>query len=178
MLNFMNSKLVKKRFAYAAMSFLIVWHVIAMAVAPAPDSQIKRSVGVWFNPYLTLLGLDNEWGFFAPDIPASFEFRYVVEDAVGKRHEFDARDQWSSLQPTFIWFMDHYKTVMESVDELGEIAVAALCKEHASLNPVSVTLIDVQQKEFTPEDRLNGKSPLDPEFIELEPLEPVRCPGK
>jgi hypothetical protein len=46
------------------------------------------------------------------------------------------------------------------------------------LNPVSVTLIGVRQKEFWPEDRQMGKTPFDPEFIDLRTLKTVPCAEK
>ena len=54
------------RLAYAAMSLLVVWHTLAMIVAPSPDSVITRSVGALFEPYLTLFLLESTWSFYAP----------------------------------------------------------------------------------------------------------------
>lgn len=177
-LNLMKSKTTWVRFAFIAMSLFVVWHSLAMLVAAAPDSRITTSARVLFNPYLMIFGLDSQWGFFAPDIPNGHAFRYIVEDAAGNRRTFTPADQWSPLQPTFIWFKDRYKTIMQSFEDFADAAVASICKEHADLKPVVVTLVDVTQKDFSPEDRLKGKSPLDPEFLEEQEMDPIRCPAK
>lgn len=178
MLDFVRSKRTRTRFTFVAMSLFVVWHSLAMLVAAAPGSQLTNSARVLFNPYLMLFGLDSQWGFFAPDVPNGNTFRYAVEDAAGNRRIFTPVEQWSPLQPTFIWFRDRYKNVMENFDEFAEAAVISICKEHADFNPVTVTLIDVTQKNFTREDRLSGKSPLDPEFVERQEMDPIRCPVK
>jgi hypothetical protein len=67
---------------------------------------------------------------------------------------------------------------MESVDTLGEFTVAELCREHAALHPVAITLQAVDGKEFTPEARRAGKNPLDPEFVTVETLKTIRCPAQ
>ena len=67
---------------------------------------------------------------------------------------------------------------MQSFEDFADAAVASICKEHADLKPVVVTLVDVTQKDFSPEDQLNGKSPLDPEFLEEQEMDPIRCPAK
>ena len=178
MLDAVKSKKARTRFTFIAMSLFVAWHSLAMLIAAAPDSKLTASARTLFNPYLMLLGLDSQWGFFAPDVPNGHTFRYIVEDAAGNRRTFTPGEQWSPLQPTFIWFKDRYKTVMESFEDFADAAVASICKEHADLKPVVVTLVDVTQKDFSPEDRLKGKSPLDPEFLEAQEMDPIRCPAK
>jgi hypothetical protein len=174
----MKAKDFRARAAFAAMSLFVAWHSLAMLVAAAPDSRLTGSARTLFVPYRLFFGLDSKWGFFAPDVPNGHDFRYVVETASGERRLFRPSEQWSPLQPTFIWFRDRYKTVMESFEDFAPAAVASICKEQAALDPVSVTLIDITQKDFTPEDRLHGKDSLDPEFIEEQAMDPIRCPGK
>jgi hypothetical protein len=177
-LGLMKSKQARASFALIAMSLFVVWHSLAMLIAGAPDSRLTASARTVFNPYLLFLGLDSQWGFFAPDVPNGNTFRYVIEDSAGNRRTFTPLQQWNPLQPTFIWFRDRYKTVMENFEDFADAAVASICKEHAELKPVSVTLIDVTQKDFSPEDRLKGKSPLDPEFLEAQEMDAIRCPAK
>jgi hypothetical protein len=168
-------KRVYSPLVYAAMSALLVWHCIAMVVATAPDSQITQSARSLFNPYLTLLGLDHNWGFFAPEVPTGFQFRYVVEDAAGQRHSFTPDEALSRFHPNSIWLRDRYKIVMRDPDTYAKAEVAAICREHASLRPIAVTLIAVDQNEFSPADRLQGKHPLDPEFVSVTELKAIPC---
>jgi hypothetical protein len=169
-------KRARSPLAYAAMSALLVWHCIAMVVASAPDSLLTHSARALFNPYLTLLRLDNNWGFFAPEVPIGYQFRYAIEDAAGRRHDFTPDEALSRFHPNSIWLRDRYKTIMQEPEVYAEAAAAAICREHAALRPVAVTLIEVEQKEFWPEDRLNGKHPLDPEFVNVTELKTVPCP--
>jgi hypothetical protein len=161
--------------AYAAMSLLVVWHTVAMVVAAAPESDITRAARPLFDPYLTLFRLDNQWGFFAPNVSTGSQFRYIVENADGNRQTFTPDERLSRFHPTSIWFRDRYVAVMERSETFGEAAAAALCQEHAALRPVSVTLLAVDQKAFGPADRLAGKHPLDPEFVNVVTLKTVRC---
>lgn len=159
------------------MSALLVWHCIAMVVATAPDSLLTHSARALFGPYLTLLRLDNNWGFFAPEVPTGYQFRYAVEDAAGKRHEFIPDQALSRFHPNSIWLRDRYKAVMQDHDTYADAAATAICREHAALRPVAVTLMQAEQKEFWPEDQLNGKHPLDPEFVNVTELKTVPCPA-
>jgi hypothetical protein len=175
---FLTSKQARRRLAYTAMSLLVAWHTLATILAPSPDSAITQSARRLFHPYLALFGLDNTWGFFAPNIPEGFKFQYSVEDAAGSRRIFVPVDSLNVLQPTWIWFLDRYKLIMEYPENFAAATVASLCQEHAALNPVSVTLIGIEQKKFLSSDWLNGKRPFDSEFVEVNPFEPMRCPGK
>jgi len=178
MARFLTSKQARRRLAYTAMSALVAWHTLAMAVAPSPDSAITRSARALFHPYLTLFGLESEWGFFAPNVPTGFKFQYIVEDVAGKRQTFVPRDSLSVFHPAWIWFQDRYKLVMDYHKIFGAATVTSLCEKHAALNPLAITLIGINQKKFLSVDWLNGKRPFDPEFVDVNQLEPARCPGK
>jgi hypothetical protein len=147
-------------------------------VTAAPDSTITRTARTLFSPYLALFNLEVHWDFFAPAVGTTFQFRYVVEDAAGRQHLFTPSDKLSRFSPSWIWLMDRYRDVMQSVDTFGEYTVAELCREHAALHPVAVTLLAVDGKEFGPADRRAGKNPLDPEFVTVETLKTIRCPAQ
>lgn len=165
------------RLAYAAMSLLLVWHSLAIVVAASPDNAITRSARLLFEPYLTLFRLKNEWSFYAPDVRVEPEFRYVVEDASGERHTFVPADKLSRYLPTNIWVKDWYIHVMDNPETYGEFVAAYLCREHASLHPVSITLLELDQNEFSPQAQLSGKHPFDPEFFDEKTLATVQCPN-
>jgi len=158
------------------MSLLLVWHSLAIVVASSPDNAITRSARSLFEPYLTLFRLKNEWSFYAPDVRVEPGFRYVVEDASAERHTFVPADKLSRYLPTDIWVKDWYIHVMDNPETYGEFVAAYLCREHASLHPVSITLLELDQNEFSPQDQLNGKHPFDPEFLDERPLATVQCP--
>jgi hypothetical protein len=162
---------------YAAMSLLVVWHTLAMIIAVSPDSVLTQAARPLFDPYLTLFNLDNYWGFFAPDVGAGYQFRYVVEDAAGQQHVFIPTDKLSRFNPNSIWLRDRYRDIISSVDMYGDVTVAELCREHATLRPVAITLLEVEGKEFGPKDRRLGKNPLDPEFVTVHTLRTMRCPA-
>jgi hypothetical protein len=169
----------REPFLFAAMSLLIAWHTFVMVVAAAPpDSVIAKAARALVHPYLILLNLDNDWGFFAPDVGTSYQFRYIVEDAAGKRHGFIPTDKLSRFNPNSIWLRDRYGSIMHSVDTYGDAAVAELCREHVALRPVAVTLLGIEGKEFGPADRRRGKKPLDPEFVIPHLLKTIRCPAQ
>jgi hypothetical protein len=168
----------REHLIYAAMSLLLAWHTLVMLVAVSPDSVITRAARALVHPYLTLFNLDNDWRFFAPDVGLSHQFRYVVEDAAGRTHEFIPTDKLSRFDPNSIWLRDRYRDVMQAVDRFGDVTVAELCREHVALRPVAITLLEVEAKEFGPDDRRLGKNPFDPEFVTVHTLKTIRCPAQ
>jgi hypothetical protein len=178
MLHLLTSKQWRQHLAYAGMSALVAWHTLAMVIAPSPESDITEAARSLVQPYLTLFWLDHNWSFFAPGVENGSQFRYVVEDAAGKRHTFIPADKLSRFHPTSIWMRDRYIAVMESPQTYGDAAAASLCREHASLNPIAVTLIEIEQKAYWPAHRLSGKQPLDPEFVTVNTLKTVPCSEK
>jgi len=163
---------------YAAMSSLVVWHTLAMVAGASSEIPLAETARSILHPYMTLLRMDNHWGFFAPNVGTGSQFSYVVEDSSGARHSFVPADKLSRFHPTSIWDRDRYKMVMNHPETYGEAAVASLCQEHASLQPVSITLLEIDQKDFWPADRLAGKQPFDPEFVDVKTLKTIPCPRK
>ena len=174
----LTSKQWRGRLTYAAMSLLVVWHTLAIVVAPSPDSAITRSARLLFEPYLTLFRLENGWSFYAPYVRVEPEFRYVVEDASGERHTFVPAHKLSRFHPIDVWVKDWYIHVMDTPETYGDAVAAYLCREHALLHPVSITLLEIEQNEFSPEDQLSGKHPFDPEFFDKKTLTTVQCPNE
>ncbi len=157
------------------MSLLLVWHSVAMVVAAAPDSVITRAATSLFQPYLSLFRLQNGWSFYAPDVRVEPEFRYVVEDASGQQHTFVPANHLSRYLPSDIWVKDWYIHVMDNPDVYSKFVAAYLCREHALLHPVSITLLEFDQKDFLPQDQISGKHPFDPEFLDKKTLATVQC---
>ena len=168
----------RERLTYTAMSALVAWHTFAMVVAPAPEGSVTvQTLRVPLQPYLTLFMLDNKWQFFAPDINRGTQLRYVVEDNAGKLHAFMPREELNWLYPNFIWFDQWYQEILDYPAYYGASAAAFFCEKHASLRPVAVTIQEVDQQDFSAEDWLAGKHPLDPEFVNVSTLTHVPCPS-
>ena len=93
-------------------------HTLAIVVAPAPDtSVIAHSLRRVLQPYLTLLRLDNQWNFYAPNPGKGHQLRYVVEDAAGTRHTFIPTDGLNRIHPNEWWFRSLYDWIAESPDK-------------------------------------------------------------
>jgi hypothetical protein len=167
-----------QRLTYVAMSILLAWHTFAMVIGPAPESPITEAARSLVQPYLTFFGLQHPWDFFAPTVDAGYHFSYVIEDKAGEKHNFTPADRLNKLHPTSIWLKDRYTKIMTEPDSYGDAAGAALCLEHASLDPVNVTLLEIQHKEFWPPDLMHGKRPSDAEFVTAKTVRTVACPGR
>jgi hypothetical protein len=173
------SKQWRERLIYTVMSVFVAWHTVAMVVAPAPDdSEVVKALRAFFQPYLALFRLNNHWDFFAPNISGNSIFRYVIKDSSGVGHTFTPASKWSWFHPSSIWFHDWYDTVLDDPDVYGEAFAKILCKEHADLKPVSIVFQDVVEREFWPEDLLNGNHPTDPQFVEVTPVKTIECPAQ
>lgn len=173
----MISRQWRERLIYTAMSVFVAWHTLAIVVAPAPDgSAIAQALRPMLHPYLTLFYLDSKWGFYAPGVDRGRQFRYVIEDAAGKRHTFEPIDELSWFHPAYWWFSAWYVAIMDTPEIHGDFAAALFCRKHASLHPISITLLGIQQEDFSREDLLSGKHPMDSDFITVNTLTTVECP--
>jgi hypothetical protein len=174
----MISKRWRGRLAYLAMSLIVGWHSVAIIVAPTPaNSTIVQTLRFLVQPYLSLFRLDNQWNFFAP-VGKHMQFRYVVEDAAGKRHVFIPVEEASDSIPRNVMWRElkyFYEGVTEAPEVRGNAIVSLLCRKHASLNPVSISLLQVQEMEFSVDDFLQGHRPLDPEFVTVNTLANIKC---
>jgi hypothetical protein len=172
----MHSDVWRKRLITVALSLFLAWHTLATVIAPAPDAGpvVQAFRGV-LAPYLTLFRLDNKWNFYAPNVGRGHQLRYTIEDAARQRHAFVPTDELSWYHPTYWWFRAWYDTIIDDPEEHGERIAAVLCRKHAALKPVAVTLQKLEEEDFSPADHLAGKHPLDPEFVSVSTLKRVQC---
>jgi hypothetical protein len=157
------------------MSLFVAWHTLAMVVAPAPDSHLSQLLRTVLQPYLTLLRLDSQWDFFAPNVGEGSRFRYIVEDTAGQRHTFNPAEQLNWFHPNYFWVRAWYYAIMDDPDLYADAAAERLCDENAALHPIAVTMLELQEERFTREDLLNGKSRTDPEFFTVKTIKRVTC---
>jgi hypothetical protein len=175
----MISKRWRERLTYTAMSVFVAWHTLALVVAPAPDSSaMARSFRRLLQPYLTLFRLDNRWDFYAPEVGNGRQFRYDIEDASANRHSFVPTGELSWFHPDYWWFRAWYDVVTDYPETYADHFAALLCRMHAALQPVSITLLTLQVGDFSPQDHLDGKHPLDSEFVTVTTLKHVVCPAR
>jgi hypothetical protein len=173
----MQSKTLREWALFAAMSLFVAWHSFAMLVAPgADDAQGLRLWRDMLHPYLSFLSLDNNWGFFAPNVRRGYQFRYVIQSADGVGHTFVPTEEVSWYGPDYWWLKLWQIAILEDPDKNGDLAGALFCRKHAALHPTTVTLITIEQKDFSPGDWLNGKRPFDPDFTAAEMVTRVECP--
>jgi hypothetical protein len=174
----MISNAWRKRLAYTAMSAFVVWHSLAMIVAPAPESVTVQGLRVLLQPYLTLLRLDNAWNFFAPTVGHMSQFRYVIEDEAGANFTFVQEEaEFSRLNPSYFWFRAWHDAIIDNPDDYADVAAARYCRKHASLHPVSITLLEIQEQDFTQADFLAGKQRWDLAFLAVNTIKHVKCPS-
>lgn len=161
---------------YTVMSVFVAWHTFALVVAPAPDSSdLVKALRAVLHPYLQLFKLDNSWDFFAPNVGKNSILRYVIKDGDGVGHTFEPAARLNWFHPSYIWFRDWYITLMEAPDDFGQAFAALFCREHADLRPVAITFLEVEEQDYGPEDRLAGKHPLDPEFVQVKTMKRFEC---
>ncbi len=149
--------------------------MLALLVAPAPDGYLKQSALKFLNPYLNLLFIQNDWGFFSP-VGLSAQVQYLVVDKAGVEHAFEPTQQFGWYDPTALWKKDRIRTVSSEPAVFADGMAAFLCKKHAELNAETIVLIKIdQQREFLPEDHLNGMHPMDSDFSLKEELKRHTC---
>jgi hypothetical protein len=176
----LRSKLWHGRAIYAAMSMLVAWHTLAIIFAPAQYTRAGvRALRSVLHPYLTLFALDSAWTFFAPNINAGYQFRYRLEMADGTRFVFIPIEDVSRYSPHFWWIRKWQDAIVYDPEINSDLAGRLLCREHLSLQPIAVTLMEIEKKkkDFKPEDYLRGSHPLDLEFVNEKIVKRVPCPA-
>jgi hypothetical protein len=163
------------RLTYLLMSLFLAWHLVAVVVAPLQDSNaVVDPLRLVYHPYLSFFGLDTTWDFFSP-IGKGHQFRYVVEDGAGKEHTFVPIKDFYWYLPSHRWFERVYQSIMTYPELYAEFFGKFYCQKHSSMRPVAVTLFEIQENDFQPADHLRGKHPLEPAFINANPLIRVFC---
>jgi hypothetical protein len=171
----MISRRWRTRLAWIGMSAFVTWHTFAMVVAPAPASHGTDALRAVVQPYLTLLRLDNEWDFFAPNVGEGSRLNYIVEDSSGGNHSFMPAETLSWFHPNYFWARSRHYAVIDEPGTYADAAGAMFCRLHASLQPVAVTLYEMQEESFTREDYLAGKRRTDPQFFTVKTIKRVPC---
>jgi hypothetical protein len=167
----------RDRLIYSAMSLFLGWHTIAIMLAPVPaNNVIVQSFRALFHPYLTLSGVDTTWDFFSP-IGIPHQFRYLVEDAEGNEYTFTPITDVNWFIPTHRWSERIYTELMRTPEAYSDYFTKTICRRHASLKPVAISFLDIQEEEFWPEDYLLGKHRTrDPEYFTVNTLLRAECP--
>ena len=65
--------------------------------------------------------------------------------------------------------------IMEAPDTYADFAAQYFCRKQATLKPISVTLLQVVENDYWPDDRLLGKQPRDPDYVTVNTLKTVEC---
>jgi hypothetical protein len=175
-----NWTLWRSRLKMLVMSLVVGWHSLAILVAPAPaDSVTMQGLRYVMNPYLILLRLDNGWSFFAP-IGKHAQFSYVIKDGQGIDHTFLPTEEPATSISKYVWWREYkylFDGIMATAQSRAAVVGTLLCREHPELDPLFVTLLQIQEENYLPDDVLNGKHPLDPEFVTVNSLARVPCRG-
>jgi hypothetical protein len=175
----MAAKAWRQRAIYAAMSAILAWHSFVILVAPLPEaSAVAKALWPVVNPYVSLLMLDNHWDFFAPNVAAGYELRYILDTADGTSRIFVPMKEISWYHPYHIWTDQWQDAIVDRPETYADLAAALVCREQASWRPTAVTVVEVEQKPFGPEDYLAGARPLDPDFVAENVLKRVPCPAQ
>jgi len=172
----MSSDRLREGVTIVAISAFVVWHSLAMLIAPLPDDNaVAQGLRRVFAPYLTLFNLNHKWDYFAPNVGKWPQLRYVVEDGNGRRHVFVPIDAFGWFHPSYRAMGYWYDAVMESPDTHGAYAGDFFCRKHASLKPKSVTFLQIEEDDYRPSHRLRGQLPRNPELVAIVPLTTVEC---
>jgi hypothetical protein len=168
----------RSRLKVLAMSLVVAWQSLAILVPPAPaDSETVQALRYVLEPYLALFRLDNGWAFFAP-IGKHAQFRYVIKDGEGIDHTFLPTEEPATSISKYVWWRE-WKYLFDGIMNAPQNRTASvgllLCREHPELDPLFVTLLQIQEENYQPEDLLNGKRPLDPEFTSVIAMARVSC---
>ena len=132
-----------------------------MLVAAGPASWTMAKIYPVFKPFLRLVNLEHEWGFFAPDPGTGHFVRYEVRDADGKKHKFELTEALARWDPAYFRLTSMYTKYSYKDSDYAELAVATLCRRHADLRPRRARFVVAHQVEVSPDEFREGKGTLD-----------------
>lgn len=164
---------MRARIGYAFGSLFVAAFVIGLVIAAGPGSYTMGKVYPVVQPALGAVNIDNDWGFFAPDPGPGSVARYVVRDAEGRTHEFGMTEALPRWSLAYFRYTTLYMAVAQSPEYYLPGAVAYLCREHADLDPVSVTVILADQQDVSAQEFVEGKDPM--ADLEISKVGPRRC---
>jgi len=171
----------RKRFwLKVGLNFVLVFHLMGIALAPLGMNYIGHQLGPWLEPYLRSLQLASSWGFFAPDPgPPPIYIEYELSNASG---EWVETFQWPErrdphfLRERQIWRIAASRHLMNQANGMQQMFGPHICLKHPTATQVrfySVSedvpaLLDVQ----------GGKRyPGDQKWMERRYLTTLNCGG-
>ncbi len=164
---------MRARISYALGSLFVVAFVLGLLIAAGPGSYTMGKVYPVVQPALGAVNIDNDWGFFAPDPGPGSVARYVVRDRDGRTHEFGMTEAMPRWSLAYFRYTTLYMAIAQSPEYYLPGAVAYLCRQHADLDPVSITVILADQQDVTAQEFLEGKDPM--ADLEISKVGPRRC---
>lgn len=75
----------KKNWLRAGLSALIIYHLMAIMLAPNAENHLGMKLGPLLNPYIFGLEFTNGWSFFAPNPEPPIFIEYELLGAKGER---------------------------------------------------------------------------------------------
>jgi len=156
----MAAKAWRRYAVYTAVSAFLAWHSFVMLTAPLPEaSAVAQALSPILHPYLSLFSLDNRWDFFAPSVRPGYELRYILETADGSSRVVVPMKKISWYNPYFIWTDMWQDAIIDHPETYADLAAGLFCREQGSLRPTAVSLMDVEQREFWPQDFWPARTP-------------------
>ncbi len=156
-------------------SFFLAYHVLAISIAPAPDSYLRRQIIPFFQPYLTLFRLGNHWAYFAPDPASGILLRYRLRGSDGKIYIFKLTEDLVRRDPNFSRLASLFSKLPEMNPKYKASAACYLCGMHAELHPIQFEWIQGHQIRLSPWEWRRGGRPLDDDFMKIKPEEWIAC---
>jgi hypothetical protein len=138
-------------------------------ISPAPESTaLSQALRFWYQPYLTLFRLDNMWEFFAPNIGGASQLRYNIEDDAGESQSFVPTEGLIWFHPSYFWIRSWSEAVTTNFGLYGASGAAALCRKHAALHPISITLLEYHEAKIYASGSLERREPHGPRVFRCE----------
>ena len=165
-----------KTLKLVAASVFVVWHTLAIVLAPAPASAAVLALYRFTRPYVHFFNLNNQWKYFVR-IGYGGNVDYAVDGAEGEKARFTMPPQYDHRNLAYFQYFHIQNELFGGnppQDLLKDLA-HYYCRKHAVLNPRRVEFILRIQKEIKPDDFAKGFSPSDATFVREATLAPVEC---
>ncbi len=155
-------------------NLFIVWHVVALLVAPAPEAPIFKPFQDLTSFYRRGLHLDSAWRMFV-QVSWGGKVDYLLFDKdkkLIKQAPIVPDGLWFSSAHTDYYYLQYWVFDYDRPEKLVRDLTDYYCRKNAKIHPQSLAFLIHYQSEV-PADRFTKS--MDSKFVEDKQLDPRSC---
>jgi hypothetical protein len=114
----------------------LIFHLFGILNSPNPGSYLNQSISFIYRPYIHFFGLQNTWGFFAPEPmspPMYIDYTMEFKDGQSESGRYPPEQNPYFFRDRYNRRMSMSRFILGSDDNLRNMFMNYLCHEHRDL---------------------------------------------